>query len=126
MLFTISGKHIEITDGLKAHAQEKTSKLPRYYNSINHVEVIIDGSDGGNSSVEVIARAEHSNVFIAKESGEDTYACIDLAVRKIERQLRRKKEKQRNNKHLSGASGVEPAAEEPHEEEEYECWGYFT
>ena len=118
MLFTISGKHIEITDALKAHAEEKTSKLPRYYNSINQVEVIIDGSDGGNSSVEIIARAEHSNVFIAKESGEDTYACIDLAVRKIERQLRRKKEKQRNNKHLPGAAGVETAAEEPQEEEE--------
>ena len=117
MLFTISGKHIEITVTLKDHAEEKTSKLPRYYNSINQVEVIIDGSDGGNSSVEIIARAEHSNVFIAKESGEDTYACIDLAVRKIERQLRRKKEKQRNNKHLSGGPAVEPAVEEPQEEE---------
>ena len=102
MLFTITGKHVEITDAIRTHAQEKTEKLPRYYNSINQVEVIIDGNNGSGSSVEVIARAEHSNIFIAKESGEDTYACIDMAVHKIERQRRRKKEKQRNNKHIPG------------------------
>ena len=116
MLFTISGKHIEITDAIKAHAQEKTEKLPRYYNSINRIEVIIDGADGGSPSVEVIARAEHSNIFIAKESGEDTYASIDLAVHKIERQLKRKKERQRNNKHIAGASEMESFIEESGEE----------
>ena len=100
MLFTITGKHVEITDAIRSHAEEKTAKLPKYYNSVNRVEVIIDGGDGGDAIVEVIARAEHSNVFIAKESGQDTYACIDLAVHKLERQLRRKKKKQRNNKHL--------------------------
>ena len=101
MLFTITGRHVEITDAIRSHAEEKTAKLPKYYNSVNQVEVIIDGGgDGGDSIVEIIARAEHSNVFIAKESGQDTYACIDLAVHKLERQLRRKKKKQRNNKHL--------------------------
>ena len=107
MLFTITGRHIEITDAIRNHAQEKTEKLPRYYNSINRIEVIIDGSDGGKSSVEIIARAEHSKVFIVKESGEDTYVCIDLAVHKLERQIRRKKEKERNNKHISGIAEKE-------------------
>lgn len=101
MLFTISGKHIEITEALRLHAEEKTSKLPKYYSSINQIEVIIDGSDGGNTSVEIIARGEHSNVFIVSERGEDAYSCIDVAVHKLERQLRRKKTKQRNNKHTS-------------------------
>ena len=103
MLFTISGKHIEITEAIRRHAEEKTSKLPRYYNSINQVEVIIDGSHGGNTSVEIIARGEHSKVFIVTETGEDAYRCIDVAVRKLERQLRRKKGRERNNKHMGGA-----------------------
>ncbi len=112
MLFTISGKHIEITEALRAHAEEKTGKLPRYYNSINRIEVIIEGSEGGKPSVEIIASAEHSNVFIARESGDDTYACIDQAVHKLERQLRKKKEKQRNNKHIvSAAESVREAGE---------------
>ena len=99
MLFTISGKHIEITQAIREHAEEKTSKLPKYYNSINQVEVIIDGNQGGSTSVEVIVRAEHSKVFVGTETGEDAYRCIDMAVHKIERQLRRVKGKERDDKH---------------------------
>lgn len=103
MLFTISGKHVEITEAIKAYAEEKTSKLPKYYNSINQVEVVIDGSQGGNTSVEIIARAEHSKVFVGTQSGEDAYRCIDMAIHKLERQLRRAKSKERDNKHTTGA-----------------------
>ena len=100
MLFTITGKHIEVTEALKEHARKKTSKLSKFYSSINQVEVIIDKEQGGSSlSVEIIARAEHSKVFVVTESGEDAYKCIDLAVHKLERQLRRAKTKERNNKH---------------------------
>jgi len=103
LLFTISGKHIDITEAIRRHAEEKTSKLPKYYNSINQVEVIIDGNQGGNTSVEIIARGEHSKVFIVTETGEDAYQCIDLAVHKLERQLRRIKGKERDNKHTGSA-----------------------
>jgi putative sigma-54 modulation protein len=102
LLFTITGKHIDITEAIRKHAEEKTSKLPKYYNSINQVEVIIDGSLSGNTSVEIIARGEHSKVFVVTETGEDAYRCIDLAVHKLERQLRRKKGKERDNKHTGG------------------------
>jgi len=98
LLFTISGKHIEITEALRKHAQEKTSKLPKYYNSINQIEVIMDGSEGGKTSVEIIARAEHSRIFVSTETGEDAYRCIDMAVHKLQRQLRRMKSKERDNK----------------------------
>ncbi len=101
MLFTISGRHIDITEAIKSYAQEKTSRLPRYYNGINQVEVIVDGSEGGKTSVEIIARGEHSRVFVGTESGENVYKCLDLAVRKLEKQLRRKKTKERNNKHTA-------------------------
>ena len=103
MLFTISGKHIEITEAIRRHAQEKTSKLPKYYNSINQIEVIMDGSEGGNTSVEIIARAEHSKIFVSTQTGENAYRCIDIAVHKLERQLRRIKSKERDNKR-SGSS----------------------
>ena len=104
MLITISGKHIEITESIKKHAEDKASKLPKYYNSINQVEVVIDGSQGSSGmSVEVIARAEHSKVFVGTETGEDAYRCIDMAIHKLERQLRRAKSKERDNKHISGS-----------------------
>lgn len=118
MLFTISGKHVEITDAIRDHAQEKIEKLPRYYNSLTQIEVIIEGNDGGKPSVEIIARAEHSNIFIATESGDDLYACIDIAVHKMERQLRKKKEKQRNNKHITSVPEPEISSEEDYDQRE--------
>jgi putative sigma-54 modulation protein len=101
LLFKITGKHIDITEALRKHAEEKTSKLPRYYNSINQVEVIIDNGQS-NIEVEIIARGEHSNIFVVKENGQDAYQCIDTAVHKLERQIRRKKTRERNNKHNGG------------------------
>ena len=104
MLLTISGKHIEITDAIRSHIEDKTSKLPKYYNSINQMEVILEGNQAGRVAVEMIARAEHSKVFIAKDSGVDMYSCVDLVTHKIERQLSRQKEKERNNKHYHESS----------------------
>ena len=99
MLFTIRGKQIDITEAVKTHAEEKTAKLPRYYDSINQVEVMIDGNKGGKINVEIIARAEHNKIFIVTETGQDPCRCIDVAVRKLQRQLRRQKGKERDNKH---------------------------
>lgn len=100
MLFTITGKHIEITDAMKKHAEEKTSKLPRFYDSINQIEVIIDGTQKPNTSVEIIARAEHSKVFVGTDVGNDAYTSIDQAVHKLESQLRKAKGKERDKKHI--------------------------
>lgn len=107
MLFTITGKHISITDAIRDHAEERTSKLPRYYSGINQVEVLVDGKEAGRISVEVIARGEHGNVFVATEAGDDAYQCIDLAVHKLEGQLRKKKAKERDDKHVGGREPVE-------------------
>ena len=103
MLFTITGKHIDITEAIRKYAEEKTSKLPRYYSGINQVEVIIDGEPSGNINVEIIARGEHSNVFIGTGRAVDAYQFIDGAIHKLERQLRRKKSRERDNKHPGGA-----------------------
>ena len=117
MLFTITGKHIEITEAMRIHAQEKVEKLPRYFNSISQIEVIVEGNEGGKQSVEIIVHVEHNDLLIAKEIGDDTYACIDLAIHKLERQLRKAKEKQRSHKH---AVDVEPLQSQPSIEPEEE------
>ena len=101
MLFTITGKHIDITEVIRKYAEEKTSKLPRYYSGVNQIEVILDREPAGNLNVEIIARGEHSNVFVGTERGVDAYKCIDGAVHKLEGQLRRKKSRERDDKHPS-------------------------
>jgi len=104
LLFTISGKHIDITEAIKKYAEEKTSRLSRYYNSINRVEVTIDGNEGGKTHVEIIARAGRNKTFVVAESGDDSRRCIDSAVHKLERQLRRRKGIERDNKHTQASA----------------------
>jgi putative sigma-54 modulation protein len=104
--FIISGRHIDLTEALKTYAEEKTSKLPKYFDSITEIEVIIDGSDAGNPIVEIIVRAFKSKPFIVTETSDDAYKSIDIAVHKLERQIRKKKEQQRDSKHIGGTDIV--------------------
>ena len=111
----ITGKHVEITEALRKHAEDKVAKFPRYYSSITHVQVVIEGGKSQLPSVEIIARAEHNKVFVATESGADAYTAIDLAAHKLERQLTKLKTKERDNKHHAG--GVVATPPESVEEE---------
>jgi putative sigma-54 modulation protein len=91
---------VNITDAGRTRIEEKISKLPRYYSSINDIEVIVEGNEGATAgSVEVIARAKRNHVFVAKHVGQDMYACVDEVVKKIERQLKKHKQKERDNRH---------------------------
>ena len=99
MLFTVTSKHIEVPEAVKKYVEEKTSKLSRYYSGINQIEVVIDGGPKDNINVEIIARGEHNKVFVVNATDTDSYRCIDSAVRKLGKQIIRKKTKERNNKH---------------------------
>ena len=67
MLFTISGKHVDIPQAVKDYAEKKTAKLPRLYNIINQVEVKIDGKEGKKMAVEIIrARSKIRNLILIR------------------------------------------------------------
>lgn len=98
MIVTISSRHMEVTDALKSYAQQKTAKLPRYYDRIQEIEVIFDNHKDA-ASVEMIVNGEHRGMFIATHNQGDAYACVDACVEKLERQLSDHKKKIRNRKH---------------------------
>ncbi|MBU0639710.1 MAG: ribosome-associated translation inhibitor RaiA [Planctomycetes bacterium] len=98
MQVTVSARHIGVTEAQKSYCQEKASRLERFYNRIQSIEVVLDGN-AGKHTAEVIVHTERSQPFVAKEENEDLYAAIDILVDKIERQLRDHKEKLRNRKH---------------------------
>ncbi|HEX4796151.1 MAG TPA: ribosome-associated translation inhibitor RaiA [Humisphaera sp.] len=104
MTITVSGRHMEVTPPLKAHAEQKASKLTKYYDLIQEIEVKFDVGKDDTCSVEMIVHAEHRNTFIAHHSGQDGYLCVDTCVHKLERQLTEHKQKFRNRKH----SGEQP------------------
>jgi putative sigma-54 modulation protein len=98
MEFKITGRHLEITPAIHDYAQSKTERLHRHFDKIQEIQVVVDKHDRG-LEVEIIVDVEHHDDFIAKVVNADLYACIDLTVDKLERQLTDHKERLRNRKH---------------------------
>ena len=102
MNVVVASRHMEVTPALKSFAEQKVTKLTKYYDRIQEIEVVINaGKDLGKDStqVEVIVNAEHKNMFVAHHTDGDAYACIDACVSKLERQLSEHKKMYRNRKH---------------------------
>lgn len=95
----ISGRHLDITPAIRSYAEEKAGRLPKYYDQIQTIEVILDGHDNKQKRAEIVVHANHQNSFVAHHEGEDLYGCIDQAVQKVQTQLTSHKERHRNRKH---------------------------
>lgn len=98
MQIQVTGRHVKLNDDVRAYIDEKAGKLPRFYNRIHEIEVIVD-HESEQFKVEMIVRVDRKHTFVAHDSGPDTMVLIDQVVDKLERQLRRHKEKNRDHKH---------------------------
>lgn len=100
MDITISGRHLEITEAIRGYAEDKASKLPKYYDQIHKIELVLDGQQPAKRA-EIVVHASHQSRFVASHEGEDLYGCIDQAIHKVQQQLTAHKEMHRNRKHLT-------------------------
>lgn len=101
----ITGRHVEMTDEVRNHVNEKVQKLTRFYDRIHEIEAVFD-HESDQFTCELIVRVDHKNTFVAKELGPDTFALIDLCVEKVERQIKKHKEKNRSKKGGVAADGT--------------------
>lgn len=91
MKITISGKNIEVTEGLKAAVNEKLGKLERYFTP--DTEVIVTLSvEKERQKIEVTIPVK-GNIIRSEQVSSDMYVSIDLVEEIIERQLRKYKTK---------------------------------
>lgn len=96
----VTGRHFEVTPAIREHAESKVAKLPRYFDRVTEIEIVIDKAQNGQQ-VEIIVHAENASPFIGHVTADDAYSAIDMVVDKLERQLTDHKEKLRNRKHLT-------------------------
>ena len=91
MNITISGKNIEITEGLKSAIQEKLGKLERYFTPDTNVIVTLS-VEKERQKIEVTIPVK-GNIIRSEQVSNDMYVSIDLVEEVIERQLRKYKNK---------------------------------
>lgn len=98
MQFVIKGKNLQLTDALKDYAEKKLTTITKYFDHIVEVDVTLsvkDSKDLSRSRVcEVTVWAKSiGNPIHGKAASEDLYASIDIVAEKIERQVKKFKEK---------------------------------
>lgn len=91
MKFIISGKNIDVTDGLKTAIQEKLGKLERYFTPETEVHVTLS-VEKERQKIEVTIPVK-GNIIRSEQVSSDMYVSIDLVEEVIERQLRKYKTK---------------------------------
>jgi putative sigma-54 modulation protein len=104
MNVVVSSRHMELSPALKEYAIQKSSKLTRYYDRIQEIEIVVDVVDRSKHTLEVemIVNGENKNLFIAKHQGDDANGCIDHCVKTLERQLSDHHKLVKNRKHPAG------------------------
>ena len=96
MDITITGRHLEITPSLKEYVHKKTEKIKYYFEHIINVNVVLEVRKLLHIA-ELTVISDERNFFCEVKSN-DMYESIDLIFDKIERQIRRNKEKFKNRK----------------------------
>ena len=91
MQYIISGKNIDVTEGLKSAIQEKIGKLERYFTPETEVHVTLS-VEKERQKIEITIPMK-GNIVRAEQVSDDMYVSIDLVEEIIERQLRKYKNK---------------------------------
>lgn len=104
MNIIINGRHMELTKNLKDYAEEKISKFKKYLNNITEATVTLS-VEKYRHKAEVLLKVDGSFIQAECITGE-MYSSIDEVVEKLERQIKKYKEKtvsHRKNKKKSVA-----------------------
>lgn len=96
MNITVNGRHMEITDALRSYATEKVAKLDKYLPS-GAEAVVTFNVEKYRHKAEVQIKV-NGIVIQAQEETEAMYASIDKVIDKLERQVKKYKEKLKDHK----------------------------
>lgn len=92
----ISGRHFQVTDGLKEHILGKIQKIDKYSLKIESAHVILEIQKFTHIAEIVLAGKKLR--LKAKQKSLDMYAAFDKSFHNIELQLRRMHDKVRDHK----------------------------
>ena len=96
MRLQVKGKNVEVTDTLRAYAEEKLAKLERQLHDLTRVELELAVERNPSIAASQVAEATiwtKGPVLRAREASSDMRASIDQLIEKLERQVIRYREK---------------------------------
>lgn len=116
MKYIITGRNIEVTEGLKNAIYEKIGKLERYFTPATEIQVTLS-VEKDRQKIEVTIPVKGS-IIRSEQVSSDMYVSIDLVEEIIERQLKRYKTKLVDQKQSASSFSeayIEEEADDPEE-----------
>lgn len=107
MNIIITGRHFDITEGIKSHVNGKIAKLDKFFTKILEAHVILAVEKFRH--ITEITLAGKDLKITATETTSDMYASIDKAVESLDKQMRKFHERLREHK-IKGAHKAEVKA----------------
>jgi putative sigma-54 modulation protein len=95
-------RNIDSSDALKEYAREKLERINKYFPDPIKAHIVYSQHRGYLDVVDVQITLHNGLVVKSVETTEDFHSSVDLAMAKIERQLRRYKDRIRDHKPAAG------------------------
>jgi len=91
MQLSVSGHHIEVTESLRGYVESKIEKIGRHFDLVSDVHCILT-VEKLRHKAEATVKVNGGTIY-ADETKDDMYAAIDGLVNKLDRRVRKYKEK---------------------------------
>ena len=91
MQINLTGQHLDITPALRDYVNEKIDRLERHFDNVTDMHVVLS-VEKLRHKAEATMHIAGGNLF-ADAVEEDMYAAIDALVDKLDRQVKKHKEK---------------------------------
>ena len=103
MRITVSCRNCELEPSVRSYMEEKVERLAHYFDRVDEAHVVLQ-TEGHRCIVDVTVHASRA-VISSEQSADDMRSAFDRSIEKVERQIRKYKERVRHHK------GDDPTAE---------------
>ncbi len=101
---SITGRHFELTEPIKAYADAAIDGLDKYHLDIISASTVISANEKHGKKgfvTEFIINLKDKNTIVITQVDKDVYAAMDLAIERVKKSLRRHADKIKDHKIMS-------------------------
>lgn len=106
MQLNVTGRHLDVTDALESYARTKLKRLERHFDHVTSIHVVLS-VEKERHRAEATVHVTGRELF-ADAVEEEMYAAIDGLADKLDRQIKRHKEKTTDHHRSSGGLKSNP------------------
>lgn len=96
MQISIDGHHVELTQSMQDYIHTKMTRIERHFDQVVDVHVVLS-VEKQRHKAEATVHVAGNNIH-AQSENDDMYAAIDLLLDKLDRQVKKHKEKLTNHR----------------------------